>query len=329
MFEVYKPSGAFGVSTFLYLLISLVPAAVWAVVYAYGLHYIPYLILSFLMAGVFGKGIGVIGTFVIKWGHCRNQLLAGFVAVVLCVFGLTAKHYVQYGLWLTQETEVILEQEIKEGTIKPSDAEVARKEIRVWLANEVSFLGHFKERADQGFTIERAPITGVLIYLVWATEFGVVLFSCLSPLFSPFLAAREPYSEQLGMWANETEEALHLPISSDEMVEQIKSATSVEELLEIPIPKANNPQLFATYRVHSVPGVEMEDAYLSVSLCEFSLDKDGNEKKNETELVSNAILTAEQRVQLLENASLMNEALADYRRAMMEGSLADDEDDEA
>ena len=329
MFEVYKPSGGFGVSTFLYLLISFVPAAVWAFVYAYGLHYIPYVILGFFLAGLFGKGIGVLGTVVIKWGHCRNPLLAGFVAVVLCVFGLTAKHYVQYGLWLTKEADAILKLEIKKGTIKPADAEVARKEIRIWIAKKVSFLGHFQERAEEGFTIDRKPITRGLIYLVWAIELGVVLVSCLSFLFSPVRAARKPYSEQLGMWANETEEALHLPISSNEMVEQIKSATSVGELMAIPIPKADNPKLFASYRVHSVPGVEMEGAYLSVSLCEISLDDEGNEKKNESELVNYAILTADQRVQLLENASLMKEALADYRRAMVEGSLADDEEDEA
>lgn len=325
MFEVYKPSGAFGVSTFFYLLIGLVGAVVLAPVYAYGLYYIPYLVCSFALTAFFVVALEILGSMVVVRGHCRNPLLAGLIALLLCVFGLTAKHYVQYGLWLTQETEATLEREISEGKSKPSDADVARKEIHIWLAGNFSFLGHFKERANQGFTIDGAPITGVLMYLIWATEFGLGFISGLTGLFSPVRAAKQPYSEKLDMWANETEEVMQLPISSDKMVEQIKSATRVEELLEIPIPKSLNPQNYALYKVHSVPGVELEDAYLSVSLHETSVDKDGNAKVKETKLVSNAILTSEQRAQLLENASLMKEALADYRRAVVKGRLGEED----
>ena len=267
---------------------------------------------------------------VVKRGHCRNTLLAGLIGLMLCLFGLTAKHYVQYQILVEDATNENVKLELQEGTLQPSEVETERKEIRNWVTEQVSFLGHFKLRADMGFSIGRgngAPITGVFIYLIWAIELGIVL---VLGAVGPVGAAKHPYSEKLGRWADETEEAMRLPISGDEMVEQIESATTVEELLEIPIPKENNPQRYASYRVHSVAGVEMEDAYLSVSLCEMSLDKDGNEHKDESELVSNAILTADQRVQLLENASLMKEALADYRRAMMEGSLAeDDEEDEA
>ena len=47
MFEVYKPSGGFGVSTIFYFLISLVAAALLAVAYAFGLHTSPSFTLAF------------------------------------------------------------------------------------------------------------------------------------------------------------------------------------------------------------------------------------------------------------------------------------------
>ena len=52
----------------------------------------------------------------------------------------------------------------------------------------------------------------------------------------------------------------------------------------------------------------------------------GYEKLDETELVKTAILTAAQRGQLLENASLMNEALEDYRNALAEDAMAEDDE---
>ena len=77
-------------------------------------------------------------------------------------------------------------------------------------------------------------------------------------------------------------------------------------------------------------GEELEDAYLSVSLFVKSVDKDGELKLHETKLVHNAILTSAQRGQLLENASLMQEALDAYRDALAaeEQSEYEDEVDE-
>ena len=326
MFEVYKPAGGFGVSTFFYLLVSLIAATLLAIVYAFGLRYIPFIYISVVMTGVFGVALGMLGAMVVKRGHCRNTMLAALIGLLLCLFGVAAKHYVQYRMLVEAETEAQIKYELNEGTLKPSAVESERKEIRKWVMDQVSFLGHFKARANQGMAIGRrgngAPMKGVFIYSIWAIELGIVLYLGLMPSVN---AAKEPYSEKLGMWADETEEAMYLPISSNEMVEQIKSATTVEELLEIPIPKSLGSQRHAMYDIHSVPGVEMEDAYLSVKLLIKSIDKEGKEQLEETYLVKNAILSSSQRVQLLENASLLEEALEDYRQALVEDEMTDEE----
>ena len=216
----------------------------------------------------------------------------------MCGFGVIAKHYVQYELWVGEVTDAQIAFEISEGALprdQPEDVRnKIRKEVRDWVRGEVSFLSHFQKRADEGMVIGRgngAPIKGVFMYLLWAIELAIVLFM---GWMGPVTAAQKPYSEKLGMWADETEEAMRLPISSDEMVEQIKAATTVEELLEIPIPKDIDDHRYALYDVHSVAGEELEDAYLSVSLFVRSFDKDGQQKLHETKLVQNAILTSAQ-----------------------------------
>ena len=320
MFEVYKPSGGFGISTFFYLPIGLVAAALLAIAYAYGLRYIPLIIINVLMAGVFALAVGRVILMVVKRGHCRNMWLAGFLALLLALFAVTAKHYIQYQLWVSNVTDAKVESVLRDGTIKHAEAEDVRKMVRGFVTDEVSFLKRFKVRADEGMVIRRrgnngAPLTGVFIYLIWVFELGGVL---LMSWVASVDTAKEPYSEKLGMWASKTEEAMYLPISSGEMVEQIKSATTVEELLRIPIPKSLGGQRHAFYDIRSVPGEEMEDAYLTVKLHEKIIDKNGKEKMKETKLVENAILTSDQRIQLLENASLLEEALEDYRQAMDE-----------
>ena len=331
MFEVYKPSGGFGLSTIIYLLIGLVVTALLGVAYAFGLRFIPFIYISFIMTGVFSLALGFLGATIVNMGHCRSVLLAALIGTLLCGFGVMAKHYVQYEAWVGEEVDAQIAYEISERRLprdQPEEVRNAiRKKVRDWVRGEVSFLGHFQRRADQGLVIGRgngAPIAGVFMYLLWVVEFGTVLFL---GWVAPITAAKNPYNEKLGMWADETEEAMRLPISSDEMVGQIKSATTVEELLEIPIPKDIDNQRYALYEVHSVAGEELEDAYLSVSLFVRSFDQDGEEKLDETKLVQNAILTSAQRGQLLENASLMQEALDAYRDALAADAL-DEYDDE-
>jgi hypothetical protein len=139
-------------------------------------------------------------------------------------------------------------------------------------------------------------------------------------------AAGEPYSEKLNEWASEEETVMNLPITDEEMVTQIKSATSVDDLLSLPIPKTDESNKFATYLVNSIEGQELEDAYLSVDLHEFSVNSKGEQETKTTPLVKHAILTSDQRKQLVENADLMQEAFDAYREAV-ESDAAKESDD--
>ena len=62
----------------------------------------------------------------------------------------------------------------------------------------------------------------------------------------------------------------------------------------------------------------MEDAYLSVSLMDLVVGSNGEVEQKMTPLVRSAILTSAQRYQLADNASLLKEAMDDYRRSVEE-----------
>jgi len=142
-------------------------------------------------------------------------------------------------------------------------------------------------------------------------------------------SVKEPYSEKMRMWADESESVMILPITSDEMVSQIQSATWVDELLKIPIPQTDESAKFGQYVVNSIPGQEMEDAYLTVQTIEYSINKKGEQETQETMLVENAILSSQQRAQLVENAELLNEAMNDFRASVHEERLAQPAEEES
>ncbi len=320
MFETYQPSGRFGIGLIFWLLAGIVAMAVLALVYQQGLHWIPLIYISVLLTVGFGMAVAFVANFIVDKSHCRNPLLAGAIALMLIVFGLGAKFYLQY--WqLTQDVVAEQVDEIAPNLTADQKAE-AKKQLRQLFRQEMSFFDHLKFRAEAGFNVGKAgranngaPISGAFVYLIWLIEAGIVAYFGIRP---PMDAAGQPYSEKLGQWADEAEQVMLLPINNDEMVSQIKAATSVDDLLELPIPKTDQSHQFASYIVNSIPGQEMEDAYLSVDLLTLTTNKEGELETETNPLVKHAILTSEQRKQLVENSELLQEALAEYRNAVDE-----------
>lgn len=317
MFDTYRPSGRFGPMTIVLFLFGLILVAGMAFIYHLGLEWVPIIYLSFLMTGAFGVGIAMVGTFVVNQGHCRNLLIAIFMSLTLFGCGMAAKHYFQYRSLISSIADGLIESAVAEEGVPRGQAEARRPELIKQLYSEISYIKHFEVRADIGISIGRvgrngAPMTGIAMYILWLVEAGIVFYLGFR---APVTAACEPYSEKMASWADEVDEVMILPITSEEMITQIKTATSVEELLEIPIPKTDGSHQLAVYNVNSVPGQEMEDAYLSVNLTTLSVNKAGEVQSNIKPLVKHAILTSARRAQLVENASLLNEAMEAYRAA--------------
>lgn len=321
MFEVYKPSGGVGFMTWPLMIAGLVVMVVLGVIYALLLNVIPFIYVNALLALGMGVAVGTVAAFIVNVGHCRNVMLATLIGLLLAVTGLGGKFVSQYYLARANGVEFLETMDV--GTME-GITEETRPLVIESFKQEYSFVEHLKERIDAGWNIGRrgngAPIGGWLVYLVWAIEAGILFYFGWTMSRA---AAKAPYSEKMNMWADESEGVMLLPITSDEMVTKIQSATSVDELLEIPIPKTDRSAKLAQYVVNSIPGQEMEDAYLTVQTIEYSINKKGEQETKETMLVENAILSSAQRAQLVENAELLNEAMDDFRASQEEERLAE------
>jgi hypothetical protein len=318
MFQVYQPSGRVGLFTYLWWLVGMAVAVAAAFVYQLGLHWVPWIYVNALLCAGFGIVLGGIGAFAVRRGPIRNPAVAVFLGITLAVVGLAAKYAFQYQSMLNAATNAHMQ-----ASNIPAEK---RAEERRKMAKDLTFVLHLRFRADSGWNIGRGgaglPIKGVLVYLIWLIEAGIVIYFATK---QPYNQSREPYSEQSDQWASESDVVMTLPISDPAMVEKIQSASRVEDLLDIPIPKTDESHQFAVYTVNSIPGNEMEDAYLTVSLVTWVQNSKGEREKTEQRLVRHAILPVAQRKQLHENASLLQEAIEAYRQALEEEAAAEAE----
>jgi hypothetical protein len=281
-----------------------------AFVYQLVLNLIPLIYVNFLATLGMGYGLGRVGKFVVQSGKVRNLVVASLLAIILTFTGLGAKFFFQYLTILDNVTTEVMQSENIEAS--------QREELKRKISKDLTFVKHLKTRAEIGWHLGRggqngAPVNGVFVYLVWMIEAGIVLYFSVP---STYASAGMPFSEKLNAWASETNTVMILPVTSEEMVSQIRAATSVEQLLEIPIPKTDESNQFAVYKVNSIQGQELEDAYLTVSLLTLSVNNKGEQVREEKELVKNAILSSQQRAHLVESAQLLQKAIAEYRQAV-------------
>ncbi len=316
MFQTYRPSGQMGVLTIPLVIVALIASFLTAYVYQLLLFWIPLIYVNFLLTAAFGFLVGLFGTLAIKFGHTRNILMGVAIAAIVGLGGLTGKYYFQFQDDVTRSTDYILEEE--------NLPEEKRAEIEQLLREE-GFMAHIQFRVDEGWSIGRGgngmPINGIFVYIIWLIEAGIVVG--IAYLMTS-TAAGEPYSETLNQWASEEETIMRLPITSDAMVGQIRNAKSVEELLSIPIPKTYESNQIAIYKVNSIEGQELEDAYLTVVLETQTTNKKGEVEKSEENLVQYAVLSSENRKQLVENAELLTEAIAEFQAASLQPAEQED-----
>ena len=306
MFETYKPSGGFAVLAFPLMAIMCALGVGLAWLYQLAIEAIPLIIINFVITMIFGAILGGMGRLAVKTGHVRNAAIGLVIGLVIGGSAYVAKFWFQYERIYWEQAELVAQK----ANIPVEDAAEILKE-------NFTFWEHIKFRVENGWTLNKgAEITGIFVYLIWLIEAGIVLGISI---VTPSSAAQEPYSEKLGQWADEEKVIMMLPIDNPQMLEQIKTAQSVDELLSIPIPKTDETNQFASYTINSIAGHELEDAYLTVKDVTITLDKDGNEQKAENNLVRYAVLTNEQLAQLNENAELLNEAIQMFQNARMAG----------
>ncbi|MEZ6096589.1 MAG: hypothetical protein R3C03_20565 [Pirellulaceae bacterium] len=326
LFATYKPSGRVSPLAFALWLIGAAVVFGLAFVYQIGLNWITWIYINVLLTAGFGLVCAAIANFIVDSGKVRNPFLALVFAFTIAIAGLVGKFFFQFQHARGQFREMLPAFLVEQGVPRDQINDIAIDEI----VDQYTFARHIQDRIDTGWAIGKmgrngAPVSGIFVYFVWLAEAGIV---CYLACGGPYKAAFKPFSEKLGQWASETQVVMTLPITHESMVDEIKAIDSVDGLLRIPIPKSDEAAEFAVYRVNSIPGHEMEDAYLSVDLMHFETNKEGNQEAKFNSLVENAILTSTQRATLAENAELLAEAIKDFREALEDETASESVDDE-
>ena len=309
MFDTYQPSGRFSFLSLPLLLAGVAAAIALAYVYYLALHFIPLIYISFLVTAGMGIALGFAGVTIVKTGKVRNQAVALLIGLLLLLSGLGAKFYFQYQQMIGEAVEMTLQ--------VPDARDQPRELVEQVVRQNLSFMDHIRIRVQTGWNIGRrgggAPASGVFVWIVWLLEALIIGWLSIS---GPLEHASVPFSEKTDQWADEEEMVMLLPITDEQMVASIQSAASVDDLLSFPIPQTDESNQFAMYKVNSIEGQEMEDAYLSVDRLTLSVNSKGEQETKTQPLVKHAILSSQNRKRLMENAELLQEAMAEYRQAV-------------
>ena len=309
MLNVYKPSNQSG---------NYLPILFVALGTTVGLSsvYAQLLALASRPAGVNGLIVIVFAFLVampavltVTLGHVRSPRTGALIGISLVLVASGSKFAWQY----EYHVRAAVEQRIQNNDFP----DASPTEVREIVRQTLTFPAHLRLRIGKGWRFNNAGVAwnGSTVYAVWAIE--VIIFMSMGPIAARHQAG-QPYCEHLKQWATDVNIVMRLPVDSDAMIDKIRAATTVDELLDLPIPQTGASNRHAEYRVSGVRGKGAEEAYLSIDLATPTTEK-GSKKEPRRSLVKFAILTPENRKKLIENTELLTEAIAEYQASIGSG----------
>lgn len=269
MIETYQHSGRIGVLGIPLMLIAGIGSAiVLGVVYAYVLAWIPIVYVSFLATGGFGALTGLIVGWSSRAAHVRNTMITGIMGLFAAALGM-------YVAWAFDGT-----------------ARFGGDEVPV-LLNPVllkEYIAVFYENGFWGFGRgnANATVSGIPLGLIWLAEAGIVIG--LSFLISTGFASDHPYCEACQRWTDRTEGFCKLtpPTDDDTVVEQLVAGD-----LNVLNRFQRSPENAAAFlRIDTAQCPDCSQCnWVTISLAQITVDKDGKENTSVDALVSNMLVT--------------------------------------
>jgi len=178
----YRASGKLKPLTLVLFIGALVAGCVVAVVYQTLLRWIPYIYVNFLLVCGFGFALGVAGWQAVKLGHCRNQLVAGMLAVAVGGGALATSYWWDWQRALSDLAE-------KEPGVSKAE-----------LAQEITFSRFLELKKQAGWKIgssSSSSFNGGGVTAMWILEALIVLGIAV---VATGAAAAEPYCERCRRW---------------------------------------------------------------------------------------------------------------------------------
>ena len=263
MAEYYKHSGAVSVGGLLGGgVLGMAAAASLSAVYSYGVNWIPWIYVTFLLTAGFGFAIGWAVYFAAKKGKVRNN---GVVAAVGLLCGLLGVYYA----WA-------FDMVARAGAPFTMDPLVLWDYVLEFNTNGAWAIGrHAKEN-----------VTGIFLWIVWLVEAGVIMGLAT---FMPYhMLSESVFCETCDQWTKEEEDVRRLSIEKADTAVARALAGDLAALTSIPAAELGAPA-YLRLDLKTCENCDQSN-YLSVVSVTTTTNKKGEESTNTNTLVQHLLI---------------------------------------
>lgn len=305
----YRDSGAvpFG-GTLLMLVCGIVTAVVLACVYAFLSYHNPFVYISFLGTAFFGLVTGGAVTFGSVLGKVRNPFFTRLVGLFVAAVAL-------YCCWAFYLWALLLDNSNLAMALGLQNAQLsfdpARMASLIQLINKNGLWSMFG-----------GTPTGLVLYALWAVE-AIIIVGAIILVAG---GSDAPFCESCNDWTDETADLLALEKTDFAELRNDLEAESYSKLNELNTGE-HDPADCLCLTLHTCPKCE-EANYLTIKHTKITIDKEGDEQKEETDVVNRLAIPVElvERLQTAAEDNLVSSATeTDNQTVETDDPDADDE----
>jgi len=270
----YRDSGAVPLFGTVFMLgCGIVAATVLSFIYAFVVYWNPFVYVSVVATGLFGLGVGIAVNVGGTLGKVRNPLYARLVGVVMGLLSL----YLCWAfyLWAAQKGDADMCRQL--GILEPelSFDPMRMYELIQWIADN-GLWGMFG-----------GTPTGWGLYSLWAIEAAIIFLATVVIAGGNESAFCEPCN----VWADDAENLLQLENTGYEDLRSDLEDERYERLDELHTGEHNAKDCLRV-TLHTCPKCD-ESNFMTIKHVVVTLDNDGDEQEDETEIVNRLIIPAE------------------------------------
>ena len=259
----YKESGRIGVGAIVIMILAgVLVALLLGFVYAYAVFYIPFIYLNFILTFFYGAAVGFAVMWAGRVGKARNTLAISIFGVLMGVVAV----YTQWVFWVHALT----------GSTEGIDATFLWSPANLW-----GFLNLVAENGVWSFGRSGEPVKGVILWIVWAIEAGIIVFAAM---WVSRLGAGGVFCERCDRWAEDEPDLVHLELGdkTGEAIEHLVGG-SFESLKQLQ--RAPDESAFFQIGACNCPQCK-ELNTLNAKVVVHQLDEKGNIQKQETPVLA-------------------------------------------
>lgn len=262
--EVYRHSGAVPLGGALTTLATgAVVAVVLGILYALGVHYVPFIFIRFFLTILLGAGVGLM----VAWSNKRAKIRNSKVLVLLAgVSGLVALYIAWAG---------------KLATLTDWQAGLPLDPLLLGR-----FMGVLYENGS--WTLKGGQsVTGIPLVLIWLVEAGLIVGLAVQTASSAF--SQRPFCEPCGQWTKAEKAVQRLMVRPEDAPRLAQAMQGdLSGLAEIP-PAPQGSSTWVQLDLATCPHCA-ESAFLTISNVQETVNKKGETQTVTRPLVTNLIL---------------------------------------